>query len=220
MPYTAHPACNLPEDSSEKTWRYMDFTKFVSLLEERALFFPRPSSLTDPFEGFLSKPTIEMFKSMPHGLTPTERRRREEIANHNLRVMRSGREILFVSSWHLNAYESCAMWQLYLRSGEGVAIQSTIQRMIDAFRDTPDAVQLGTVKYVDYNEEQIPWNNTFYLALHKRRSFEHERELRAIVMRPEIVAGITIPVSLDTLISRVYVAPNSPIWIHELVKKM
>ena len=33
-------------------WRYMDFTKFVSLLEKSALFFPRADKLGDPFEGY------------------------------------------------------------------------------------------------------------------------------------------------------------------------
>jgi len=172
------------------------------------MFFPRLSSLTDPLEGFLSRPTVEMIKSMPDDITPEEQRRREEIANHNLSVMRLGRDILFVSSWHLSPYESAAMWKLYLRSGEGVAIQSTVQRMMEAFRETPEAVYLGMVKYVDYDKEQIPWDNTFYLALHKRRSFEHEREIRAIVMRPEIIEGITVPVNVDTLIELVYVAPR------------
>ena len=38
-----------------KLWRYMDFAKFVSLLESRALFFVRADKLDDPFEGALSE---------------------------------------------------------------------------------------------------------------------------------------------------------------------
>lgn len=30
-------------------WRYMDFTKFVSLLETRSIFFVRVAQLDDPF---------------------------------------------------------------------------------------------------------------------------------------------------------------------------
>ncbi len=38
------------------------------------------------------------------------------------------REIHFVSCWHENETESEAMWKLYLKSGDGVAIQTTVVR--------------------------------------------------------------------------------------------
>jgi hypothetical protein len=37
------------------------------------------------------------------------------------------------------------------------------------------------VKYVDYETAVIPEGNTFWPFAHKRRSFEHEREVRAVV---------------------------------------
>jgi len=51
-------------------------------------------------------------------------------------------------------------------------------------------------------------------------SFEYERELRAIVLSPENLPGISVPIDLNSLILRVFVSPNSPVWIHDLVKKM
>lgn len=42
-----------PPPSEAILWRYMDFTKFVSLLEKSALFFARADKLDDPFEGFI-----------------------------------------------------------------------------------------------------------------------------------------------------------------------
>ena len=38
--YAEHPSFHLPTNPSAKIWRYMDFTKFVSLLETNALYFP------------------------------------------------------------------------------------------------------------------------------------------------------------------------------------
>ena len=38
--YKEHPAFNPPTDDAV-LWRYMDFTKFASLLESSALFFVR-----------------------------------------------------------------------------------------------------------------------------------------------------------------------------------
>ena len=40
-----------PPPADTILWRYMDFTKFVSLLEKRSLFFARADKLGDPFEG-------------------------------------------------------------------------------------------------------------------------------------------------------------------------
>jgi hypothetical protein len=201
-------------------WRYMDFTKFVSLLEEKALFFPRLSTLSDPMEGFLTQPTVEKFRNIPDGLTSEESARRRAIGEHNLGVMRMGRNLLFVSSWHMNNHESVAMWDLYLKSGEGVAIQSTVGRMIKSFDCNNDKVYVGQVQYLDYRKQEIPWNNVFYLALHKRKSFEHERELRALVMSPDNSPGKLVCVDLNSLIQNIFVAPNCPAWILDLVKKM
>ena len=120
----------------------------------------------------------------------------------------------------MNNYESVAMWELYLKSGEGVAIQSTVGRMINSFKKSAEEVYIGQVKYVYFEKKEIPWNNVFYLALHKRKSFEHERELRALVMCADNLPGKLIAVDLTVLIQNIFVAPNCPIWIHDLVKKM
>lgn len=220
MPYQEHPSCNTPRNLRRKIWRYMDFTKFVSMLEDKTLFFPNLSTLSDPLEGFLTKPTVEKFREIPAGLTTEEAAKRRAIGEHNLKVMRMGRSLLYISSWHMSNHESVAMWELYVKSGEGIAIQSTVGRMISSVANFTENVYIGEVKYVDYEKQEIPWNNTFFLAVHKRKSFEYERELRAIVMSPENLPGKSVPVDLDPLIYRVYVAPNSPIWIHDLVKKM
>ena len=47
--YKEHEAFT-PPLSDTVLWRYMDFTKFVSLLEKQALFFARADK-HDPFEG-------------------------------------------------------------------------------------------------------------------------------------------------------------------------
>jgi hypothetical protein len=41
----------------------------------------------------------------------------------------------------------------------------------------------------------------------KRKSFEHERELRAVVMLPEPGKGVGIPYDMNTLIARIHIAP-------------
>ena len=43
-------------------WRFIDFPKFVSLLDQRALFFTRADKLEDPFEGTWSNATLQLLK--------------------------------------------------------------------------------------------------------------------------------------------------------------
>ena len=44
-----------PENPDIKVWRYMDFTKLVSLYSRQALYFSRLDHLGDTFEGSLPK---------------------------------------------------------------------------------------------------------------------------------------------------------------------
>ena len=57
-----------PADPSVKIWRYMDFWKFASMLENAGLFFCRLDCLPDKFEGSMSKPDYERFLTA-HGAT-------------------------------------------------------------------------------------------------------------------------------------------------------
>jgi hypothetical protein len=46
-------------EDSNIIWRYMDFTKFVSLLDRSALFFARADKFKDQFEGSWTKKNFE-----------------------------------------------------------------------------------------------------------------------------------------------------------------
>lgn len=56
--YKLHEAFNTPEER-KKIWRYMDFTKFASMLEKKELFFARADKLGDPFEGSYPKENVQ-----------------------------------------------------------------------------------------------------------------------------------------------------------------
>jgi len=55
--------------------------------------------------------------------------------------------------------------------------------------------------------------------MYKRKSYEHEKELRAVIMNRNNSQGKIVKVDLNILINRVYVAPNSKKWFYELLKK-
>jgi hypothetical protein len=58
--YNEHPIFEKPDNENAKIWRYLDFTKFVSMLEKKALFFVRADKLGDQFEGSFSKANLEL----------------------------------------------------------------------------------------------------------------------------------------------------------------
>jgi hypothetical protein len=67
---TNHPIFQQPPNPNTKIWRYMDFAKYVSLLDPNGLWFSRMDKLGeslgdklgDPFEGTLSRATIEYMR--------------------------------------------------------------------------------------------------------------------------------------------------------------
>jgi tRNA(His) 5'-end guanylyltransferase len=233
---TDHPVLTSPEDKTQKLWRYMDFTKFVSLLSTSCLFFARADKLGDPWEGSVPKADRKArehrFRSSPLKMDDATISRFVEFRGE---VIKRFIEFTAINCWHANDHESAAMWKLYLKSNEGIAIQSTFERLAMCITDDfTEQVYLGMVKYVNYEEYRIgtPYGGFHWLEpfFHKRKSFEHEREVRAIVIRmPETPEGITridmpspiedgisVPVNLDTLIESVYLAPTIADWFAAL----
>jgi len=56
--YEKHPELIIPEDETI-LWRYMDFTKFVSILSKRELFFASPTLFSDQLEGSVTRLTLK-----------------------------------------------------------------------------------------------------------------------------------------------------------------
>lgn len=49
MPSAIHPVFIRPDDTETSIWRYIDFTKFVSMLENSGLFLSRSDCLGLPY---------------------------------------------------------------------------------------------------------------------------------------------------------------------------
>ncbi|MFC2005186.1 hypothetical protein ACFLUY_03065 [Chloroflexota bacterium] len=202
MVYKEHSLFEKPREKA-RIWRYMDFTKFVSLLENNALFFPRADTLGDPFEGSFSKANIpirnEIYVGGDEGLTP------EDVSE----IYRLLPEFTAISCWHINWYESAAMWKVYLKSNEGIAIRSNFEKLKNSLKDKKNDIYIGKVKYIDYKKEAVP-EGPLECFVRKRTSFKFEAELRAVIQklprgrslsrakRP-FNDGFYVPVDLDTI---------------------
>src|SRR5262249_14030892 len=185
MPYQPHHVFHAPAPNAPLL-RYLDFEKFVWLLDHQALYFARADRLGDRFEGSMSRANLAA-REQSHpktlwGLGPDQVQQLE--ATRRALLLQT-----FVNCWTRSSYESVAMWRLYVGQGNGVAIQSTFTRLRDAVGDEPRPVFIGKVEYLDYDRDVIPERNTFYPFMRKRRSFEYEREVRALATWPVVEDG-------------------------------
>ncbi|MBA4153259.1 hypothetical protein [Flavobacterium sp.] len=205
-----NPTINLPKDPDTIVWKYLDLSKFLDLLLSKKLFMSRSDKFEDQYEGTFSEPTYEEIR---------------KIAENNpefLDYYKSHREKIVISSWHINEYESFAMWQIFTKNNEGLAIQSTVKRLQEALKPETKTTQfIGEVNYIDYKKEYIPFDDTFFPFLFKRKSFQYEREVRIIsdVTQNNIVIneGLKIDVDIHQLIEKIYIHPKSENWYKNLV---
>ena len=70
-----------------------------------------------------------------------------------------------------------------MTSNEGIAIQSTLDRLKESFHKSPVEVNVGAVTYLDYKTEFVPDDEYFDPFMYKRKSYEYENELRALVFK-------------------------------------
>lgn len=236
----------------------MDFTKYVSMLDSGGLYFSRADLLGDAFEGTSSQGNIKLrpqvYKELLESLD-LERLDKADPPNQDSYMqeavqwaeqprqmravtMKYYRQWFYVNSWHMNEHESAAMWRLYAKTEEAIAIQTTYARLRDCLPSEVDVrgygpvnIYIGEVQYIDYDTDWMPEWNLLQPIVHKRKSFEHERELRAVIFdsssasrpgdttysRKNQSVGLPVEVSLNDLIEAVYVAPTAPSWFRDLV---
>ncbi len=227
--YEPHPVFVQQDNEQIKVWRYMDFTKLVSLIDTRRLFFTRADKFEDPFEGSWPRMNVMVRNLMPDCIPENAREGIAKIMAQMGETNKQWPKYNAINCWHMNEHESAAMWRLYLKSDEGIAVQSTYHKLRDSITDE-EKIHIGVVKYIDYDAEWIETGNLLTPFVYKRKSFEHEREVRALVTKwpvggnattfshDTIEHGVKIKVDVERLIENIYVAPSSPAWFADLVR--
>ncbi|WP_426095344.1 hypothetical protein [Flavobacterium sp. DSR2-3-3] len=208
--YITNPNIKLPEDPDTVVWKYLDLSKFLDLLMSDKLFMSRSDKFEDQYEGTFSEPTFEEIKKLSID--------KPDFLNY----YKTHREKVAISSWHINEYESFAMWQIFTQNSEGLAIQSTIGRLQKSLIPEINFKQyIGEVNYIDYKKEHIPFDDMFFPFLFKRKSFQYEGEVRIITDIGEsdikINDGLKINVDINQLIEKIYIHPKSENWYKNLV---
>jgi hypothetical protein len=193
-------------------WKYLDLSKFLDFLISKKMFLSRSDKFEDQFEGTFSEPSFEEIKLLL-------KNNPQYLDNYKAK-----RENIVISSWHANAHESFAMWQIFTRNNEGLAIQSTIGKLRESIKEQERNINLiiGEVNYIDYKKDYIPFKDNYFPYLYKRKSFQYEHKVRLIgdasnLNRP-VNDGLKIDVNPDYLIEKLYIHPRSLNWYKNLVE--
>lgn len=196
----AHPSFPQPEDPDALVWRYMDLAKFIVLLDGHRLHLTRLDRMYDPYEGAPTR-AIEDDPDAP----PLEELRD---------ILHRARRATYINAWYLGEHESEAMWRLYCRGGQGVALQTRYARLVETAAAHPD-FYVGQVRYIDYDTERFPEADLFSPLMHKRIAFAHEREVRLVAVLPAALdsanppgpAGIDIEWDPEAMVECVFIDP-------------
>lgn len=215
-----HTSFPQPEDKQMKVWRYLSLSKFLDFYLTGSLYFSRVDLLEDKCEGTYTKtttginfPRINISSGLE--LTSEEYTKRQRQAIH-------------VNCWRLDNFESEAMWKIYCPNNAGLAIQTTYSKLADSLPDG-NRLFIGQITYLDYEADLINRGNNMNAAMHKRKAFDHEKEVRVVqhtlnymndhnLPLPE--AGVLVPTRLFERIDNIYVNPYSDEWYFDTIKKL
>jgi hypothetical protein len=198
-------------DSATRVWRYLDLWKFVSLLDTKAIYFCSAARMPDGWEGALSEMTIVERPAKAEAAAADLRARglADWTGDNVVELLEYGSkrapEHIMMSCWNMGHVESAAMWELYCRDANGVALRSTVGRLEDQLPDLVEdsAITVRPVVYRDYGKEAISESNIFHPFTSKRQSFAHERELRAMFFSREPHVGVEVSIDLTSVIEAV-----------------
>jgi hypothetical protein len=232
-------------DNNQKIWRYMEFSKYIDMLNTNTLYFTRADKFEDPYDCswmlFLGESQKQLSSEYP------------QIKERTRQVNIFERLFVYLNCWHMNDVESAALWKLYSENKyETIAIQSTFGKLNSEIEHKwpRDGIRISKVKYDIENAGELignhPESRLFSVLgwaniIYKRPSFAHERELRAFiyqgfdkeikekVLRNEAHLGklmkerfefIRIPIAPANLIEKVYVSPLAKDSFVELVRNI
>src|SRR5208337_1698405 len=175
QPVERPPLFILDKPNSQKIWRYLEFEHFVDLLSTRTLYFSRVDRVgDDPLEGLITDATFEALSRE----IPWEN---DAAKNHFIETFKKTIHYApfhhFINCWHMNERESMAMWKIYAQ--KGIVIQSTIENLKNSIIDLTFNIHYAEVQYIT-ETDVIPINNIQIPFGYKRKSFEYEKEFRAV----------------------------------------
>ena len=214
------------ENENFPVGRFMDFSKYISLLQYKSIFFSNTEDFEDLHEG-----SLPVYNSVINNKYPVQAELRKKLKN-----------CVYVNSWYKGSDETMDRWNNL--TSHAVCIRSTYNKLKQAFKKSPPCqpyeIRLGPVQYIDYKKHMLPTlevENILSTFFYKRKEFHPEKEIRAMFLHipasninqnssyryikqciEQSSKGFFIRVDLTKLIDNVIVSPKAEKWFYELVK--
>ena len=194
---------SLPDDTV--IWKYIDLSKFISLISSHSLWFARLDYNwgVDPFEGKIPKAQWEVMRNditttnfapqfvgnnkyqlggtKEDGMTQIPH---ADVIEGNIELQKFLHENTvynsYITCWNVSPNESYHMWKLYCNHHNGIAVKSTIGRLKEALGENKNySIIGGLVEYLDYNTG-VPKvsNNAISHVFCKTLPYSFENEFR------------------------------------------
>jgi hypothetical protein len=234
MPIFEHDY-HIPLEKESIIWRYIDFWKYEAMLKKESLYFYRQDKFSDPFEGSLPIKEVEYRKEQYLNLKKySSKFNPEQAIKDDAEEHKNQKQSSYLNCWHINNNESASMWRLYVKDNEGIAIQSTCERIHEILRNVDENIGISKVRYIDYDNEvfyhetEYPIESSNFLVplLQKRIEYKDENEFRLYYkndfnndigkesIKPK---GINIKIDINKLVDKIIINPNAD---EEVIKKV
>jgi len=208
-------------DDNVKIFRYMDFSKYVDLLERKKLCFCNAKKFEDKFEG-------EMPEAFYHNWSEEHKNGHKSISEELEKYFSC-----FISCWNMGEGENYALWKIYTKPETGVCIKTSVGRLRKALNN--EDIKIYVVKYIpSFNDSSFDIEFPHYMRMQdgfsikhsvkevcKLDAYKYENEVRAVfVEKSREKSIIQFSVNLEELIDEVYLSPYASTWFKELVKRV
>lgn len=212
-------------------WRYMSLERLKSVLDDHSIFFTKVTTYDDdPFEGSYNKISedhyikwmlIDFNGATIETVNKEIRKQAQKKLAESLSLSEKFKKLAIVSCWHINEYESVAMWKLYSNYEDGIVIQTTYGQLKKSLENYNRPIYGGKIRYIDIKKHRITFGNVLAPFAAKRISFAYENELRLITLVEHAKYfeynwsvekynnGKLIPCDIKLLIINIFVSPKS-----------
>ena len=194
--YKSHSEIITP-DRSHTIWRYMSLPKFLSLLNDRQLYFARQDKFLDLKEGKRSAPDLSLYDNAVPGISDI--------------IEKDPFGCAFLNCWTMSEHESILMWKAYSNINNGVVIKTNANRLMASYSGDA-SITIGKVKYIDEETQsaqpfgqELNWLN---LVFSKLWFYSDEKELRLYFDDRVQRLQHKVPVDLNILIDEIRLSPK------------
>lgn len=199
--------------------RFMSYSKFQHLISTRTLYFAPSSAFNDKLEGHYTFRDYEGWDKQLAGWG-FDFNAREMAAQAKATIANDNQQAVVISCW-TNSPTSCPrMWKEYARSPDSLVVETTVGQLRHALGS---GFLIVPVRYLDFDEHQIPKEHSLQPFCYKRDSYAWEQEVRVI---GEMEIGKRIgtpreaPISLSVLISTIGFHPQAANSFIDMVCKL